>query len=220
MGVEMRLEHVGFGMVLGTDGKPIKTRDGKAITLQSLLDEGVARAKALILENQDRLRVEPEQIDDVAEVLGIGAIKYADLHQNRNTDYQFDWEKMISLSGNCGPYINYAYARVNGIFLTGELSPEEASGPIRLDAPEELALGRLLLRFGQVVEDAAEKCLPNLVCEHLYDVARAFSAFYEHCKVLESEGATRDSRLALCALTARQLERGLSLLGIRVVERM
>ncbi len=127
---------------------------------------------------------------------------------------------MISLSGNCGPYINYAYARVRGIFLTGGLSLDDVKGPIALDADQELALGRLLLRFGQVVEDAAEKCLPNLVCEHLYEVARAFSAFYEKCPVLESEGATRASRLALCALTARQLERGMSLLGIRVVERM
>ncbi len=220
MGVEMRLEHVGFGMVLDERGKPIKTRDGKAITLESLLDEGVERAKALILENQEKLRIDPSDIDQVAEVLGIGAIKYADLHQNRNTDYQFDWEKMISLSGHSGPYINYAYARVRSIFANAGVPLESAKGPIHLEEPAELALGRLLLRFGQIVEDAAEKCLPNLVCEHLYEVARAYSSFYDKCPVLKSEGATRDSRLALCALTARQLERGLSLLGIRVVEQM
>jgi arginyl-tRNA synthetase len=218
--VEMRLEHVGFGMVLDKSGKPIKTRDGKAITLESLLDEGVERAKAFIVANEEMLRIDADRIDEVARVLGIGAIKYADLHQNRSSDYQFDWEKMISLSGNSGPYINYAYARVMNIFATGEISLEDATGRIVLEAPEEIALGRLLLRFGQVVHDAGDKCLPNIVCEHLYEVARAFSRFYDACHVLKSKGAVRESRLALSALTARQLERGMSLLGIQVVDRM
>ncbi|MBW2460640.1 MAG: arginine--tRNA ligase [Deltaproteobacteria bacterium] len=220
LGVEMRLEHVGFGVVLDTSGKPIKTRDGKTITLESLLDEGVERAKAFLLENEDRLRIDQDRIDDVAAAVGIGAIKYADLHQNRNTDYQFDWEKMISLSGNSGPYINYAYARVMNIFVKGGVALEEATGAIALGAPEELVLGRLLLRYGQVVHAAAETCLPHLVCDHLYEVARAFSAFYEACPVLKSDGATRESRLALAALTARQLKAGLGLLGITAVDRM
>lgn len=220
LGVEMRLEHVGFGMVLDERGKPIKTRDGKAITLEALLDEGVERAKALILDNSDRLRIAPGQIDEAAAVLGIGAIKYADLHQNRTSDYQFDWEKMISLNGNSGPYLNYAYARIMSIFAKGDVSVEDATGRILLAAPEEVALGRLLLRFGQVVHDAAERCLPNQLCEHLYDVARAFSSFYEACPVLKSEGESRASRLALSALCAMQLRHGLALLGIRVVDRM
>jgi arginyl-tRNA synthetase len=220
LGVDMRLEHVGFGMVLDESGKPIKTRDGKAITLDALLDEGVERAKALILDNQESLRIDAERIDEVAEILGIGAIKYADLHQNRNTDYQFDWEKLISLTGNSGPYINYAYARVRSIFAKADVSLESATGPIHLAEPTEMALGRLLLRFGQVVDDAAERCLPNVVCEHLYDVARAFSAFYAECPVIKTDDETRASRLALSALTARQLERGMALLGIRLVERM
>ncbi|RLB49582.1 MAG: arginine--tRNA ligase, partial [Deltaproteobacteria bacterium] len=220
LGVEMRLEHVGFGVVLDTTGKPIKTRDGKTITLESLLDEGVERAKAFLLENEDRLRIEPGKLDEVAAAVGIGAIKYADLHQNRNTDYQFDWEKMISLSGNSGPYINYAYARVMNIFVKGGVALEDATGAIALVAPEELVLGRLLLRYGQVVHAAAETCLPHLICDHLYEVARAFSAFYEACPVLKSDGATRESRLALAALAARQLKAGLGLLGITAVDRM
>jgi len=219
LGFGMRLEHVGFGMVLDDRGKPIKTRDGKAITLESLLDEGVERTKSLMRESE-QLRVDPADIDAAANVLGIGAIKYADLRQNRTSDYQFDWDKMISLNGNSGPYINYAYARVLSIFAKGGVDVGSATGPIVLEHPAETALGQLLLRFGQVVDDAAERCLPHLVSEHLYEVARAFSGFFEACPVLKADAETRASRLALSALTAKQLERGMALLGIRVVDRM
>jgi arginyl-tRNA synthetase len=219
LGVTMRLEHVGFGTVLGTDGKPLKTRDGKAITLASLLDEAEARAAARIRD--EGLEVPEDEIAAVARAVGVGAVKYADLRQNRLSDYQFDWDKMISFKGNAGPYLQYATARVGSLFRRGELDPAAASGPIRLDAPEERALARELARFGDVAHDAAEHALPHLVCDHLYAVARAFSAFYEACPVLKAEdAATRASRVALCWLSGRQLRRGLGLLGLEVVERM
>jgi arginyl-tRNA synthetase len=127
---------------------------------------------------------------------------------------------MVSFQGNAGPYLQYAYARVQSIFRRGGLSLEQATGPIALEAPEEQRLGRVLLRFGEVVHQSAEQGLPHLITDHLYELAKAYSAFFEACPVLKAEGAARDSRLALCALSARQLRRGLSLLGIQSVDRM
>jgi arginyl-tRNA synthetase len=156
----------------------------------------------------------------VAQKVGIGAVKYADLRQNRSSDYQFDWDKLVSFNGNAGPYLQYAYARVASIFDKAGTSIDSAESPITLDAPEAEKLGRVLARFSEVVHQAAEASLPHLLTDHLYELAKAFMAFYEACPVLKAEGATRDSRLCLCALTARQLRRGLGLLGIAVVERM
>jgi arginyl-tRNA synthetase len=152
--------------------------------------------------------------------LGIGAVKYADLRQNRASDYQFDWDKMLSFQGNAGPYLQYAYARINSIFDKAGLSLDDATAQVRLVAAEELRLGKVLVRFGEVVHQAAQSALPHLLTDHLYELARAFSAFYEACPVLKAEGAERESRLGLSALTARQLARGLGLLGIDVVPRM
>jgi arginyl-tRNA synthetase len=220
LGVDMKLEHVGFGMVLGKDGKPLRTRDasGNVVTLASLLDEAEQRAEQVM--RGKGVDVPDEQIGEVARVVGIGAVKYADLRQNRSSDYQFDWDKMISFEGNAGPYLQYAYARVCSIFRKGGIDEAALAGPVVLGAPEEATLGRRLLRFGEVVHQAAESSLPHLLTDHLYALARAFSSFYEACPVLKSEGAVRDSRLALVALTRRQLGRGLGLLGIDVVERM
>ena len=219
LGVTMRLEHVGFGTVLGEDGKPLKTRDGVVITLASLLDEAEARAETRIRE--EALDVAEAEIPNVARAVGIGAVKYADLRQNRLSDYQFDWDKMISFKGNAGPYLQYAYARAGRIFRKGELDPATASGPLVLVAPEELALAKQLARFGDVVHDAAESCEPHRVCDHLYAIARLFSSFYEACPVLKApDAATRASRLALCWLTQRQLGRGLALLGLSTIENM
>lgn len=226
LGVEMDLEHVGFGTVLGKDGKPLRTRDasGHVITLASLLQEAQQRARARIDEGvaEGRLRVRPEELDEVSRVVGIGAVKYADLRQNRLSDYQFDWDKMISFQGNAGPYLQYAYARCASIFAKGGLDMEDAAATttIELVAPSEIVLGKQLLRFADVVHQAGVTSQPHLICEHVYELARAFNGFYAECPVLDAEGTTRASRVGLTALTARQIRRGLGLVGIGVVERM
>jgi arginyl-tRNA synthetase len=147
-------------------------------------------------------------------------VKYADLHQNRSSDYMFDFDKMISFQGNAGPYLQYAYARVQSIFRKGEVDPAKAANEIVLDTPQERELSRVLVRFGEVVHQAADAGLPHLITDHLYALAKAYSAFFEACPVLKAEEPARGSRIALCWLTARQLKRGLNLLGIQTVERM
>lgn len=222
LGIEMRLEHVSFGTVLDENGKPLKTRDGKAVTLASLLDEAEKRAEERLREGIEAgtVRVAEEDVVDVARAIGIGAVKYADLRQNRASDYQFDWDKMVSFSGNAGPYLQYAYARIFSIFTKGERVLDEADAPVLLNTPEELRLAKTLLRFDEVVHHAAESALPHLLTDHLYELARAFMAFFEACPVLKAEGEVRESRFTLAALAARQMRRGLGLLGIRAVERM
>ena len=226
LGVDIELEHIGFGTVLGNDGKPLRTRDasGHAITLVSLLEESKQRARQRIDEGiaEGRLRVRAEEIDEVSQVVGIGAVKYADLRQNRLSDYQFDWDKMISFQGNAGPYLQYAYARCASIFAKGgvEMDAMVTSATITLEAPAEQTLGKHLLRFADVVYQAGATSQPHLVCEHIYELARAFNGFYAECPVLDAQGATRESRLGLTALTARQIRRGLGLVGIGVVDRM
>ncbi len=222
LGIGMQLEHISFGTVLDEAGKPLKTRDGKAVTLASLLDEAERRAAERIREGiaEKKLHLTEADIPTVARAVGIGAVKYADLRQNRTSDYQFDWDKLVSFSGNAGPYLQYAYARVASIFAKGGESLLAAEGPIRLAEPAEERLGRVLVRFGEVVHQAAESSLPHLLTDHLYELAKSFMSFYEALPVLKAEGELRASRLALAALTARQMKRGLELLGIEVVERM
>jgi arginyl-tRNA synthetase len=226
LGVEMELEHVGFGTVLGDDGKPLRTRDasGAVITLASLLEESKERARQRIDEGiaAGRLRVRPEEMDEVSKVVGIGAVKYADLRQNRLSDYQFDWDKMISFQGNAGPYLQYAYARCASIFAKGgiEMDSVAVGTAIALDAAAEQTLGKHLLRFSDVVYQAGATSQPHLICEHVYELARAFNGFYAECPVLDAEGDVRESRLGLTALTARQIRRGLGLIGIGVLDRM
>jgi arginyl-tRNA synthetase len=220
----MRTEHLGFGTVLGRDGKPLKTRDahGKTVTLASLLDEAEERAAERLREGkaEGKIDLDDAALRKVARAVGIGAVKYADLHQNRTSDYQFDLDKMITFQGNAGPYLQYAFARVQSIFRKGSVGLEEIGGSIALEAPEERALGRVLVRFGEVVHQAAQHGLPHLISDHLYELAKAYSTFFEACPVLKAEGALRESRLALSALTARELRRGLALLGIATVDRM
>lgn len=226
LGTDMTLEHIGFGTVLGRDGKPLRTRDasGQVITLASLLAESKQRARARIDEGiaEGRLRVKPEEMDEVSRIVGIGAVKYADLRQNRLSDYQFDWDKMISFQGNSGPYLQYAYARCASIFAKGGVDMDEAaaSARISLEAATEVTLGKHLLRFSDVVHQAAATSQPHLICEHVYELARAFNGFYAECPVLDAEPDARESRLGLTAMTARQIRRGLDLVGIGVVERM
>ncbi len=226
LGADIALEHIGFGTVLGQDGKPLRTRDasGHVITLASLLEESKQRARARIDEGiaEGRLRVLPEELDDVSRVVGIGAVKYADLRQNRLSDYQFDWDKMISFQGNAGPYLQYAYARCASIFAKGGLDMDDVAidATIALETQTEKTLGKHLLRFSDVVHQAAATSQPHLICEHVYELARAFNGFYADCPVLDAEGSTRQSRLGLTAATARQIRRGLGLVGIGVIDRM
>jgi arginyl-tRNA synthetase len=220
LGIDLTPQHVGFGSVLGADGKPLKTREGGVITLESLLDEAEQRAADRIRE--EGLDIDEAAIPDVARAVGIGAVKYADLRQNRMSDYRFDWDKLISFKGNAGPYLQYAYARIGSIFRKGEIDPSDihASSRIVLSHEAESALARQLMHFGDVVHEAAESYEPHVLCDHLFSLARVFSTFYEACPVLKAEGETRQSRLGLAALTARQIKRGLGLLGIEVVHRM
>jgi len=223
-GIQMKLTHVTFGAVLGKDGKPLKTRAGDVIKLSELLDEAEARASERLLRAREEnvLDLDDAAIAALAPVVGIGAVKYADLMQNRSSNYQFDWDKMISFKGNAGPYLQYAHARIAAIFRKAELEIDtlEVPAELALHEPAEFALAKQLLRFGDVVHAAADQALPHLLCEHLYDVARAFSVFYEACPVLRAEPAVRSARLTLAGLAARQLRRGLSLLGIAAPERM
>lgn len=220
--VDMNLHHISFGAVLDESGKPLKTRDGKAVTLASLLDEAERRAELRLREGieQGKVRVSEDEVSTVARAVGIGAVKYADLRQNRASDYQFDWDKMVSFQGNAGPYLQYAFARIASIFDKGGFQLDETQHAVVLDEPEEKRLGRVLVRFGEVVHRAAESHLPHLLTDHLYELAKAFMAFFEACPVLKAEGISQHSRLTLAALSARQMRRGLQLLGIDVVSRM
>ena len=218
----MALEHVAFGTVLGPDRRPYKTRDGDVIGLESLLDEAVSQARAVVDENSPDL--DESERARVAEIVGLGAIKYADLSQNRLSDYVFDWKKMMAMNGNTGAYLQYAYARIRSIFRKGETTPEAiraAGPPILLSNPLERALGAQVLRLPEILELAASELKPNILTDYLFDLANKYSSFYDACPVLKAESPERrDSRLALCDLTARTLKFGLDLLGIAVVERM
>ncbi len=216
-----RLAHVWFGSILGEDGRPFKTRSGETIGLADLLDEAEERAFKVVSEKSPEL---PEaQRRDIARIVGIGAVKYADLLPNRQSDYVFSWDRLLALNGNTAPYLQYAYARVRSIFRKGGERPASGPGPalaLTLGAPQELALAKRLLDFGLVLEAAAEEFRPNFLCNYLFDLAGAFTAFYESCPVLKAEPAQRRTRLVLCELTARVLKQGLEVLGIETLEQM
>ena len=222
LGLDLDVIHVSFGQVLGSDGKLLRTRSGKALKLASLLDEAQSRAKERIEDAQKagRLRIPAEEMEDAISKIGLGAVKYADLMQNRTTDYKFDWDKMISFQGNASPYLQYQYARIRSIFRKGNISWEGYQASIHLAASEEYSLARALLRFPDVIHHAATNYVPHLICDHLYLLASEFSRFYTNCPVLASEGEIRSSRLTLAALTGRQLELGLNVLGIEVITKM
>jgi arginyl-tRNA synthetase len=213
------LEHVAFGMMLGQDGRPFRTREGGTVKLTELLDEAEKRAFDLVSAKSPDL---PEaQRRQIARAVGIGAVKYADLSQNRASDYVFSWDKMLSLEGNTAPYMQYAYARVQSIFRKGGLDASQAAGRIALREPAERALALKLAQFPEVVDAVAHECLPNLLCGYLYDLAGAFMGFYESCPVLKAaDEASRTSRVLLCRLTARTIQAGLGLLGIETLEQM
>jgi arginyl-tRNA synthetase len=215
-----KLVHVGFGKIMGDDGKPFKTRSGDTVKLIDLLLEAELRAFEIVTEKSSEL---PEaQRKEIARVIGLGAVKYADLLPNRQSDYVFSWDKMLALTGNTAPYLQYAYARIQSIFRKADASAiNHQPSAINLIAPEELTLAKHLLNFGLTLEAVAEELRPNYLCNYLFELAGKFTSFYESCPVLKAEDeTTRNSRLALCALTARVLKQGLETLGIEVVEQM
>ena len=218
-----KLIHVGFGKILGDDGKPFKTRSGDTVKLGDLLDEAEARAFKIVSEKSPDLS--EAQRKEIARVVGLGAVKYADLLPNRQSDYIFSWDKMLALQGNTAPYLLYAYARIKSIFRknVGQASrlPGTGETPVLLFAPEEITLAKHLLTFGITLEAVAEEYRPNFLCNYLFELAGKFTGFYENCPVQKADdAATRDSRLVLCALTARVLKLGLETLGIETVEQM
>ncbi len=218
----VRFEHPWFGSVLGEDGKPFRTRAGGTVRLSELLDEAESRALAVVEAKTPEL---PEaEKRNIARVVGIGALKYADLSQNRTSDYVFSWDKMLALQGNTAPYMQYMYARIRSIFRKGGHDAGEVrrgAAAYRLDTPAELALAKALIGFSDAVELAGEQLRPNLIASYLYDLAGCFSAFYDQCPVLQApDEPTRLSRLRLCDHTAAVMRLGLDLLGIEVVEQM
>lgn len=220
---DVRLEHVQFGSVLGSDGRPIKTREGGAVELATLLDEAVQRARQIVDVNSSEL-TEAER-SEVAEIVGIGAVKYADLSQNRTSDYRFSWEKMLAMDGNTAAYMQYAVARVRSIFRKEGLSPEnlfaDPAIPVILSEPSERHLGLTLLRFPEALTAVAATYEPHHLTTYLWDLANAYMVFYQRCPVLKAPTAElRLSRLLLCALTGRTIAKGLDLLGIRTPEKM
>jgi arginyl-tRNA synthetase len=214
----MSLEHHPFGAMLGPDGKPFKTRAGEVVKLSRLLDEAQDRALAEVNARANELDDDARR--EVARVVGIGAVKYADLSKNRTSDYVFDWDQMLSFDGNTAPYLQYAYSRIRSVFRRGEVDETTLGGDIVLDAAEEHALAVTLLRFQETLEAVAAEAYPHHLCGYLYEVATQFTRFYEACPILTAEGPIRKSRLLLCRRTAATLATGLGLLGIDTVERM
>jgi len=210
------LRHVYFGSILGADGKPLKTRSGQNVKLGELLDEAEERALAVVTEKNPELPAEVHR--QIARAVGIGAVKYADLSQNRTTDYVFSWDKMLAMNGNTGPYLQYAYVRVQSIFR--KAGAATGNTPVTLVHPAELDLAKHILRFSDALETVLADDKPNWLTSYLYELASKFSAFYDNCPVIQSAEPTRTSRLALCRLTADILKRGLNLLGIDVIEQM
>ena len=220
-----RLEHVPFGLVQGEDGKKLKTRAGDTVRLRDLLDEAVERSEADLRRRlQEEGRTEDEAfIQHVATTVGLAAVKYADLSQNRITNYQFSFDRMLALQGNTAPYLLYAVVRIAGIARKGgdlEATAGSASEPLTFSEPQEWALVRELLKFDAVIAEVEEELLPNRLCTYLFELSQVFNRFYDQVPVLKAEPTALRSRLALCRLTADTLKLGLGLLGIATLERM
>lgn len=219
MGVTTDLRHIAFGSILGEDRKMMKTRSGENVELGGLLAEAIERAQAVVAEKNPDLPKAGQE--EVARIIGLGAVKYADLMQHRLTDYVFSWEKMLSFQGNTAPYLQNAYVRIRSIFrkaLAEGIDTEPAT--VTIADPAERAVALQLLQFGEILHTVLEDQRPNLLCLYLYELADRFHRFYEACPILKSEGSVRSSRLSLAGVTAEVLKTGLSLLGIGVPERM
>ncbi len=220
---EASFEHAQIGLVLGTDGNRLRTRSGDNVQLSDLLEEAVERARGILDEVDAPARFGPAELDAIAEAVGIGAVKYADLSTARESAYVFDWDRMISFRGNTGPYLQYATARIRSIFRRAgaEADPDIRGSRVAVTAAPERALALRLLDFGTVVTGVGETTEPHRLAAYLFDVASLFTSFYEECPVLKAEPPSlRASRLALCALTLRVLTTGLDLLGVPVPEQM
>lgn len=228
-----RVTHVAFGLVLGEDGKKLKTRSGDTVRLQDLLDEAIARVKADLEERNPDYDDAYKQ--EVAEVVGLGAVKYADLSQNRTSNYAFSYDKMLSLQGNTAPYMLYAYVRIRGISRKGDLNFTDdfalnfenadfknisTNSLISLKHELELALARHLIQFPEIIDAVSEDLMPNRLCQYLFELSQKFNQFYDQCPVLQAEVGDRSSRLAICYITSKTLKLGLNLLGIKVLEKM
>ncbi|EBP6614634.1 arginine--tRNA ligase [Salmonella enterica] len=214
------LEHHMFGMMLGKDGKPFKTRAGGTVKLADLLDEALERARRLVAEKNPDMPA--DELEKLANAVGIGAVKYADLSKNRTTDYIFDWDNMLAFEGNTAPYMQYAYTRVLSVFRKADIDEQAlASAPVIISEDREAQLAARLLQFEETLTVVAREGTPHVMCAYLYDIAGLFSGFYEHCPILSAENdAVRNSRLKLAQLTAKTLKLGLDTLGIETVERM
>lgn len=216
-------DHCPFGMMMGDDGKPFKTRTGGTIKLAELLDEAVIRAKDLIKEkNPD---ISAEDLADIAKKVGIGAVKFADLSKNRTSDYIFSWKTMLSFEGATAPYLQYAYSRIHSIFTKAESTKadvDQFSKNIQIIEPQEKALALKLLQLEDVIDAVISECTPNLLCNYLYELASLYMSFYEACPILKEgiPAEVKESRLALCQLISLTLKQGLDILGIEVMERM
>ena len=212
------MHHIAFGSILGEDRKLMKTRSGDNVQLVDVLDEAVERADRVIGEKNPDMN--PTERAEVASIVGIGSVKFAELSQHRMTDYVFSWDRMLALQGDTAPYLQYSYVRVRSIFrkLDGQMNIDPSALSIEADA--EVHLARMLVRFGETVPILLDDFRPNLLANYLLELAKAFHSFFEACPVLKSEGETQNTRLALCELTSQVLEKGLGLLGIEVPERM
>jgi len=216
---KVRLSHVAFGTILGEDKTPLKTRDGAPVKLSALLDEAEMRALEVVKEKNPELS--EAALRNIARVVGVNAVKYADLSQNRASDYVFSWDKMLALSGNSAVYLLYAYARVRSIFRRAdERGIDISMSAPRLIEPSEIELAKILLSFDEALASALNGYRLNLLCDYLYGLAGAFSAFFRDCRVLDAPDEVRSSRLSLCDLTARTMRTGLELLGIQTLEQM
>ncbi|CAH5477302.1 Arginine--tRNA ligase, partial [Klebsiella oxytoca] len=214
------LEHHMFGMMLGKDGKPFKTRAGGTVKLADLLDEALERARRLVAEKNPDMPA--DELEKLANAVGIGAVKYADLSKNRTTDYIFDWDNMLAFEGNTAPYMQYAYTRVLSVFRKADIDESAlVAAPVVIIEDREAQLAARLLQFEETLTVVAREGTPHVMCSYLYDLAGLFSGFYEHCPILSAESEeTRNSRLKLALLTAKTLKLGLDTLGIETVERM
>ncbi len=222
---DTELSHVTFGTVLGEDGKPFKTRSGETVRLKELLDEAVDRAKVVVNEKNPELT--DDEKEQIAQAVGIGAVKYADYSNNRTSDYVFSFDKMLAMDGNTAPYMQYAYARIKSIERKAESKDVNIETELKgikyldLTEPAELDLAKHLIRYGEIIESAAVDYRPNYLTSYLFELAQKFSAFYTNCPVLKAEPAKRPTRLLLCRLTKKTIKHGLEeLLGINVVKQM
>ncbi|MCU1485771.1 MAG: arginyl-tRNA synthetase [Actinomycetia bacterium] len=219
---DVELSHVPFGLVLGEDGKRLRTRSGENVRLRELVLEAVDGAKAFVVARaEERGDPVPDDLDHVAATIGIGAVKYADLSQNRQSNYVFSYEKMLSLKGNTAPYLQYAYARMRSILREAGWGDGPPSSPsVKLTHDAEVELAKKLVATSDILGRMTEEYAPNHLCAHLYELSQAYNQFYEHCPVLKSDEPLRSSRLALCDATSRTLKVGLGLLGVGVLERI